>query len=224
MTKKILIIVIVVMFGLANRSFALEGKAIIQDSSDPTKTYGGVLLVDSPEGLKIDANFTGVPNPGKHGFHIHENGSCDEKGSAAGGHYNPMKSKHGFFPKDGHSAAHMGDMGNIEVTTNGSAKTTVVLPDITLTGGDHNVEGRAIILHEKADDFGQPTGNAGGRIGCGLIQLLNPAPVTAVQTPASTPPSTSATQEAPAAVSNTVSADVVATPPETKTENIIKTP
>ena len=33
----------------------------------------------------------------------------------------------------------------------------------------HAVAGRAFILHEKQDDFGQPTGNAGGRIGCGKI-------------------------------------------------------
>jgi Cu-Zn family superoxide dismutase len=64
-------------------------------------------------------------------------------------------------------------MGNIEVNPKGSGKATVVLPGVSLTGtgGTPSVEGRAIILHEKADDFGQPTGNAGGRIGCGIITV-----------------------------------------------------
>jgi Cu-Zn family superoxide dismutase len=33
------------------------------------------------------------------------------------------------------------------------------------------VVGKSIIVHTSADDFAtQPTGNAGGRIGCGVIK------------------------------------------------------
>ncbi|MBI2167628.1 MAG: superoxide dismutase family protein, partial [Candidatus Omnitrophica bacterium] len=46
-----------------------------------------------------------------------------------------------------------------------------VVPGLTLKEGEYAVAGRALILHEKEDDFGQPTGNAGGRIACGVIQL-----------------------------------------------------
>ena len=62
-------------------------------------------------------------------------------------------------------------MGNIDVGPKGSGTATVVLPGVSLTGtgGTPSVKGRSIILHEKIDDFGQPTGNAGGRIGCGTI-------------------------------------------------------
>jgi len=78
-------------------------------------------------------------SPGKHGFHIHETGACTDEGKAAGGHFNPDQVSHGLLVKDGFSRAHAGDLGNIEVGADGT------------------------------DDFGQPTGNAGGRIGCGVI-------------------------------------------------------
>ena len=40
------------------------------------------------------------------------------------------------------------------------------------TGASNDVVGKAIMVHDKADDFTtQPTGNAGSRIGCGVIEL-----------------------------------------------------
>src|SRR3989338_1010997 len=112
-------------------------------------------------------------SPGKHAFHINEHGSCDEKGNAAGSHYNPENVAHGFLPKDGFTAAHAGDFGNIQAGADGSGKVELFLAGLTLTGVQHNVTGKAVILHEKEDDFGQPTGNAGGRIGCGIITLTD---------------------------------------------------
>jgi Cu-Zn family superoxide dismutase len=36
-----------------------------------------------------------------------------------------------------------------------------------------NPVGRAVVLHEKADDLtSQPSGNAGGRIACGVIETM----------------------------------------------------
>ena len=41
---------------------------------------------------------------------------------------------------------------------------------LTVAPGDNSVVGRAIVVHGKADDMvTQPTGNAGPRIGCGVI-------------------------------------------------------
>jgi Cu-Zn family superoxide dismutase len=129
-----------------------------------------VSFFDSPQGLQISAQLTGVP-PGTHGFHIHEFGDCGDAGKAAGGHYNPHGTPHGFLPKDGEQKAHAGDMGNIEIGQDGSGTLTLTLPAASLSTGEHNVGGRAVILHEKSDDFSQPTGNAGGRIGCGIIAV-----------------------------------------------------
>ena len=109
--------------------------------------------------------------PGLHGFHIHEFGGCGDSGKAAGGHYNPEGAMHGMLAKDGPHKAHAGDMGNITVDANGGATLETVLPNVHLTGGASSVAGRAVILHEKADDFSQPTGNAGGRIACGPIVI-----------------------------------------------------
>ena len=48
------------------------------------------------------------------------------------------------------------------------AMAEVTLPAASLTG-KNAILGRGVILHEKPDDFSQPTGNAGGRIACGVI-------------------------------------------------------
>lgn len=61
---------------------------------------------------------------------------------------------------------------SIEIATNGHGTLEKILPGLTLKKEKYGVMGRSVILHEKEDDFGQPTGNAGGRIGCGIIEPL----------------------------------------------------
>ena len=34
--------------------------------------------------------------------------------------------------------------------------------------------GHGVVIHEKADDFGQPVGNAGGRLAVGVIGVAKP--------------------------------------------------
>jgi Cu-Zn family superoxide dismutase len=149
---------------------AETGRAVIQGISEGSSVSGTATLADTPEGLMVSIRVAGVA-PGQHGWHIHEFGGCGDGGNAAGGHYNPAGVPHGFLPKDGLAKAHPGDLGNIEVGPDGSGALTVTLPGVMLQSGTYNVAGRAIILHEKMDDFGQPTGNAGGRIGCGPILI-----------------------------------------------------
>jgi Cu-Zn family superoxide dismutase len=171
--KKLLSAIITLFLSLNyGAAFAATGVAVIKGTKEGSSVSGKVFLTDTTEGLKVSADLKGVL-PGKHGFHIHENGACGDEGKAAGGHYNPDKVSHGFLPKDGLSHAHAGDLGNIDVAQDGTGKLDAVLPGVTLTGGKYDVVGKAIILHEKEDDFGQPTGNAGGRIGCGVIEVTN---------------------------------------------------
>ncbi len=155
----------------ANGKRSVRGVAFIEGTSDESLLSGVVNFSETSEGLLVEADIFDVPNPGEHGFHIHEVGSCEDGGKAAGGHFNPASAKHGMLMKDGPQAAHAGDMGNITIDENGEGTLSVVLPDVGLVNGKYNVSGLSVILHEKADDFSQPTGNAGGRIGCGVIEI-----------------------------------------------------
>jgi Cu-Zn family superoxide dismutase len=120
---------------------------------------------------------------GGHGFHIHESGSCEDMGKAAGGHYNPAHASHGEALKSGVDKAHAGDMGNIVADAKGQATLSIVLPGVTVSNSKTAVAGRSVVIHEKIDDFSQPTGNAGGRIACGIIGIMTPqAPATPAPT------------------------------------------
>lgn len=153
-------------------AFAQTATVDLKATKEGSAISGTVRLEEVPEGLRVSADVKGAL-PGKHGFHFHENGSCADEGKAAGGHFNPDGVVHGLLVKDGHSHAHAGDMGNIEIDPDGTGKLETTLPGLSLSEGKYNVSGRAIILHEKEDDFGQPTGNAGGRVGCGVVERVS---------------------------------------------------
>ena len=158
------------LVGIAPAVFAETGRAAIKATAEGSSVAGSATLADKADRLEVTVQVSGV-SPGKHGLHIHDFGSCAEGGNAAGGHYNPDGVAHGFLPSDGLAKAHPGDLGNIEVAEDGTGILTVSLPGVRLAGSKYSVGGRAIVLHEKVDDFGQPTGNAGGRIGCGPILI-----------------------------------------------------
>ena len=102
------------------------------------------------------------------GFHIHEFGDLTGVTVTAnvGGHWNPLNSNHAYPPS---SSRHFGDMGNITTNDGGLATFTNTFDLLTLNG-NHSIVGRAVVIHEKADDYTtQPTGAAGDRIACGVI-------------------------------------------------------
>jgi Cu-Zn family superoxide dismutase len=108
--------------------------------------------------------------PGEHAFHLHEIGDCSAPdGSSAGGHWNPTAQAHG---KWGVSPFHLGDLGNLVVGEDGTGVVSVSTNLWSVgTGDDNDVVGRAVIVHAGVDDYStQPTGAAGGRIACGVIQ------------------------------------------------------
>lgn len=142
--------------------------AILKGTDPGSSLRGKVSFLETDEGMKINAVVFKAP-PGKHGFHIHENGSCEDAGKAAGGHFNPDGTPHGYLPQDGFQKAHAGDLGNIEIGPDGKGTLELVIPGLTFREGKYAVAGRSVILHAKEDDFGQPTGNAGSRLGCAVI-------------------------------------------------------
>ena len=104
--------------------------------------------------------------------HIHEHGDCGDMGNNAHGHWNPTNENHG---KWGEGNFHSGDIGNVELDASGKG-TLELTTDRWTIGGDStkNILNRAIIVHSGVDDYKtQPTGNAGSRIGCGIINQLN---------------------------------------------------
>ena len=147
-----------------------RGSAVIRGTQPGSALSGTAIFTPADDGLQATMHITHAP-PGLHGLHLHEQGACGDEGRAAGGHYNPDRSQHGFLPTDGFQRAHTGDFGNLTVGADGSGSLTLILPGLRLRGGPHSVAGRAVILHAEPDDFTQPTGNAGGRIGCGVVTL-----------------------------------------------------
>ncbi|MEX2190495.1 MAG: superoxide dismutase family protein [Bacteroidota bacterium] len=138
----------------------------------PTKgssVSGIVTFEKTDKGVHVMARITGL-TPGKHGFHIHEYGDCSaDNGTSAGGHFNPAGMPHSGPMME---KRHVGDMGNLEADKDGNAKLDYVDPLITLTG-PHAVIGYGVIVHEKEDDLkSQPTGDAGGRLACGVVGVM----------------------------------------------------
>jgi Cu-Zn family superoxide dismutase len=88
---------------------------------------------------------------------------------STGGHFNPTKHKHGG-PYD--PEKHAGDLGNITVGDAGSVKINFTVGDISVSRDQANgIIGRAVVVHAAADDLKtDPTGNAGGRVACGVIK------------------------------------------------------
>lgn len=135
-----------------------------------SKLAGTATLVEVDGGVRVTVNVKSAP-PGKVGCHIHEKDDCSAPDAAsAGGHFNPSGHAHGL--PDGER--HLGDLGNIEVAPDGAGSLEITIQGANLKPTDPNsFVGRAVIVHAKPDDGGQPTGNAGGRIGCGVIHLAH---------------------------------------------------
>jgi superoxide dismutase, Cu-Zn family len=121
-------------------------------------------------GVHVTGDLGGLEAGGMHGFHVHEIGDCSAvDGSSAGGHFNPDDSPHG---RVGGASHHVGDTDNLMADTQGLARADHRLAGATLgDGAPTDVVGRAVIVHAGTDDYAsQPTGDAGARLACGVIE------------------------------------------------------
>lgn len=147
-----------------------EAVAVIHGTQGNEKVMGVVKFVDTGNGVKVTADIDGLAPDSEHGFHIHQFGDCtDPKGMSTGGHYNPEGHEHG---KPGEAMSHVGDMGNIKADDKGHAHAEVTLTAATISG-KNAILGRGVIVHAGVDKFTQPVGDAGARIGCGVIGIAN---------------------------------------------------
>jgi Cu-Zn family superoxide dismutase len=124
-----------------------------------TQTAGGKVLVE--------AKISGLRPNAEHGFHVHDVADCSGDGMKTAGHFNPDNHPHNH-PKE--SARHAGAMFNLKTDANGVGTLRQEVDTITLADGKYSVIGRPLVVHRDADDYtSQPLGNAGPRVGCGLI-------------------------------------------------------
>ena len=142
---------------------AVEKAIAVVHSIGGSGVSGTVQFEASSGGVSVVAEFSGLEE-GNHGFHIHQYGDCTAgDGTSAGGHFNPAGNEH-----SGPEATnrHMGDMGNINASTDGEASLSYTDGTITID----QIIGRGIIVHAGEDDLtSQPSGAAGSRIACGVI-------------------------------------------------------
>ncbi|VDM33470.1 unnamed protein product [Toxocara canis] len=113
--------------------------------------------------------------PGPHGFHVHERGDIGNGCSDAAAHYNPLGRVHGGPGEQFPTVRHVGDLGNIVTPATGVTMINQTYRGLGLSG-PFSILGRTIVVHENVDDLGRgrsplsnTTGNAGGRVACGII-------------------------------------------------------
>jgi len=154
--------------GDGGEAAGLTANAAIAPKSGNTTLAGDAKFSGAAGAITLTLTLTGAP-PGQHGAHIHETGDCSAPDAmSAGGHWNPTTHMHAAPG----ATAHLGDLGNITVAADGTATLTYSYPEWTIGGGaPTDLIGKAIVIHAMPDDLmTQPTGNAGGRIGCGVIE------------------------------------------------------
>jgi Cu-Zn family superoxide dismutase len=147
-----------------------ESVVIAMGSKSGSNVSGTITLTQNGTMVNMVADFNGF-TPGTHAIHIHQNGDCSsDDGKSAGGHWNPTEEMHGKWGNDMH---HSGDIGNLEADEDGNASLTFETDKWCLNCDDENknVIGKSFIVHASADDFeSQPSGAAGAREACGVIE------------------------------------------------------
>ena len=138
----------------------------------PTKgnrAAGQITFEQVGSRVRVSGTVTGLKANAEHGFHVHEAGDCSSgDGMSTKGHFNPHGKPHGH-PSGGER--HAGDLPALRADASGRASIDTTLDIITVAAGPASVVGRGLIVHADPDDYKtQPTGNAGARLACAVIQ------------------------------------------------------
>jgi Cu-Zn family superoxide dismutase len=133
------------------------------------KAFGEATFEQVGDKVRVVVFVQGLKPGQDHGLHIHEAGDCSSgDGMSTKGHFNPLGKPHGHH---GSAERHAGDLPALKANKEGRANVQIDLDLITVTPGPASIIGRGLIVHAGPDDYKtQPTGNAGARIACGVIQ------------------------------------------------------
>lgn len=137
------------------------------------RPVGTIQFSETPYGILLTPNLKGL-TPGVHGFHVHENPSCEAgkkdgkmvPALAAGGHYDPGKTGKHLGP---YGEGHMGDLPALTVTADGRATLPILAPRLK----PEDLVGRSLMIHAGSDtysDVPSPLGGGGARIACGVVE------------------------------------------------------
>ncbi|AKQ64129.1 Superoxide dismutase [Myxococcus hansupus] len=141
-------------------------KALVKDSQG--KDVGEITFEQTKHGVLIKGTLSNLP-PGEHAFHVHEVGKCEAPAfTTAGGHFNPTKKAHGLLAPKG---KHHGDLPNLYVGQDGKVQFDTFSQNGLTVKSMFDKDGSAVVIHAKEDDYHtDPTGDAGGRIACGVVE------------------------------------------------------
>lgn len=134
---------------------------------------GSITISESAYGLIFTPDLKSLPM-GVHGFHIHENGSCEAgvkdgvkvAALAAGGHFDPEKTGKHLGP---YADGHLGDLPALYVNMDGTSNNPVLAPRLKSLA---QIKGHALMIHAGGDnhsDMPKPLGGGGERVACGVI-------------------------------------------------------
>jgi len=145
--------------------------------NNDNKNIGTIEIKQALKGVLLHVNLQGLP-AGKHGFHIHDVGTCEdnEDFKKAGGHIGKGDNQHGLLNPKGYE---MGDLPNLIVPDNGNVEVEFFVSDLKIADSEDDTaknvlmdeNGATFMIHKNADDhLVQPIGGAGSRIACGVIK------------------------------------------------------
>lgn len=157
---------------MAGAAFAQEPATAIASFVDADGEAVGTAEISAPRagGVLIRLEVIGLPEETWVAFHVHETGECDHATGheSAGGHFNPGSNDHGYRAANG---PHAGDMPNQYVPAGGALRAEIFNASVSLDAGEAGIRGRALMIHADADDYeSQPSGSAGDRLACAVIE------------------------------------------------------
>ena len=172
--KKGLLILMVILSACTPQKEAAKADVHLVSAGGTGDEIGTVTFTDTPNGLQVDVDLHDLPQ-GEHGFHIHQNASCEpaidkdgikKAALAAGGHYDPDHTGKHLGPDN---VGHKGDLPVLNVAQDGTVKTTFFVQNLTAA----EAKNHSIMIHAGGDNYAdtpQPLGGGGARIACGVIK------------------------------------------------------